>query len=85
MPGDTQRNLQVSTALSGWTFKHTLLPLWMAAFRYSGKSYPFVINGQSGKIYGKKPWSWIKISLAVLGVLGIIGLMILIMMLGDKG
>lgn len=64
VPGDTQRDLSVSTRLSGQTFKHLLCPLWIGSFRYKAKVYPFVINGQTGKIYGEKPWSWVKIFFA---------------------
>ena len=65
VPGDTQRDLSVRTTLSEQTFKHLLCPLWIGSFKYKGKVYPFVVNGQSGKLYGDKPWSWVKISLAL--------------------
>jgi DNA-directed RNA polymerase subunit RPC12/RpoP len=64
VPGDTQSDLSVKTALSGQTFKHLLCPLWAGSFKYKGKVFPFVVNGQTGKLYGEKPWSWIKIALA---------------------
>jgi len=64
VPGDTQRDLRVSTRLYGQTFKHLLCPLWIGSFKYKGRVFPFAINGQSGKIYGEKPWSWVKIFFA---------------------
>ncbi len=64
VPGDTQRDLRVSTTLSAQTFKHLLCPIWAGSFRYKGKAYPFVLNGQTGALYGEKPWSWVKIALA---------------------
>ncbi len=68
VPGDTQRELSVRTRLSEQTFKHLLCPLWIGSFKYKGKVFPFVINGQTGRIYGEKPWSWVKIFFAsVLG------------------
>lgn len=70
IPGDTHRNLNVNTRKDRITFKHILLPLWIAAYKYKGKAFQFLVNGQSGKIVGKKPKSAIKIALAVL--LGII-------------
>lgn len=66
VPGDTQRDLSVRTVLSDQTFKHLMCPLWVGSFRYKGKVYPFVLNGETGKLYGEKPWSWVKITLAVL-------------------
>lgn len=52
-------------------FKYLLLPLWISSYRYNGKVYHFVVNGQTGKIEGDHPYSWIKITLAVLAVLAI--------------
>ncbi|WNJ19539.1 hypothetical protein [Pontibacter sp. G13] len=66
VPGDTQRNLRVKTQKTGLTFKHLLLPVWVAGYTYKGKIYQFIVNGQNGQVAGKKPWSAIKIALAVL-------------------
>ena len=64
--GDRQRIFQVQTAVSDVTFKHVLLPVWMAAYRYRGKSYRFVVNGRTGRVRGERPWSAWKIAFAVL-------------------
>ncbi|HJZ86774.1 MAG TPA: zinc ribbon domain-containing protein [Polyangia bacterium] len=69
VPGDTQRGLQVSSTVSNVTFKHVLLPLWIAAYRYGGKVYRFVVNGQTGEVQGSAPYSVAKIALLVLVVL----------------
>ena len=34
VPGDTHRNLRVHNNFSHVTFKHVLLPIWIAAYRY---------------------------------------------------
>ena len=70
--GDRQRVHNVSTTVSDVTFKHILLPVWMAAYKYRGKSYRFVVNGRTGKVQGERPWSAWKIAFAVL-VLAIVG------------
>lgn len=64
--GDQQRITQVSTDLSNVTFKHILLPVWMAAYKYRGQSYRFVVNGETGRVQGERPWSAWKIAGAVL-------------------
>jgi DNA-directed RNA polymerase subunit RPC12/RpoP len=64
--GDEQRISDIDTAWSDETFKHILLPVWMAAYRYNGKSYRFVVNGQTGEVQGERPWSAWKIAFAVL-------------------
>jgi Zn-dependent membrane protease YugP len=69
VPGDTQRNLQVSSQYSAQTFKHILVPVWVLAYTYGAKSYQIVVNGYTGAIGGKHPLSWIKITLLVLAVL----------------
>ena len=64
--GDAQRIQDTRTVTAEETFKHVLLPLWIAAYRYGGKSYRFVVNGSTGKVAGERPYSWIKITLAAL-------------------
>ena len=49
-----------------------LLPVWMAAYKYSGKSYRFVVNGQTGEVQGERPYSWWKIGLTVLLVAALV-------------
>jgi predicted RNA-binding Zn-ribbon protein involved in translation (DUF1610 family) len=71
VPGDTHRDLRVWTQHSRVTWKHVLLPLWIAAYRYGGKRWLFLVNGQSGRLSGRAPISWVKVSLAVLAVLGL--------------
>jgi predicted RNA-binding Zn-ribbon protein involved in translation (DUF1610 family) len=56
------------TKYSNVTYKHVLLPLWSSAFGYKGKTYHYVINGETGKVSGNRPYSAIKITLAILGV-----------------
>ena len=67
--GDHQRIHQVRTRHRATTYKHCLLPVWSAAFRYRDKSYRFVINGRSGKVQGERPYSWWKIGFAVLAAI----------------
>lgn len=72
--GDQQRISRIDTAMSDVTFKHVLLPVWVAAYRYRGKSFRFVVNGQTGRVQGERPWSAIKIALAVVAALIVAGL-----------
>ena len=75
VPGDTQRNLQVNADYSGQTFKHVLVPLWIVAYNYGSRTFQVLVNGQSGRIAGKHPYSWVKIAFAILCAL--IALMII--------
>ena len=67
--GDHQRIHDMRTRLSDVTFKHVLLPIWIAAYRYNGQSYRFVVNARTGKVQGERPYSAIKIALAVIAAL----------------
>jgi hypothetical protein len=72
IPGDTYRDLSISTRKDGVTFKHILLPIWIAAYIYAGKSFQVIVNGQTGKISGEKPLSAWKITLTILFALVVI-------------
>ena len=74
--GDKQRVEDIQTRVSDVTFKHILVPVWVAAYRYRGRSFRFVVNGQTGQVSGERPWSAWKIFFAVLAGLilaGIVG------------
>ena len=75
VPGDTQRNLQVQREYAGRTFKHTLVPVWLVGYTYGSKTYQIVANGYTGQIAGERPYSWVKITFAVLAVLLLIVLL----------
>ena len=68
--GDEQRIKRIDTTVSAVTFKHILLPVWLAAYKYRGKTYRFVVNGRTGRVQGERPWSAWKIAFAV--VVGLI-------------
>jgi hypothetical protein len=67
--GDEQRINAKSSAYSGVTFKHILLPIWISSYRYGAKIFRFLVNGQTGEIQGERPYSAVKIMLLVLGIL----------------
>lgn len=63
--GDRQRISWVRTKHRDETFKHILLPVWISAFSFRGKTYRYVVNGQTGRVQGERPWSPWKIAFAV--------------------
>lgn len=67
--GDHQRIGSVETRYNDITFKHILLPVWLSAYRYNEKVYHFMINGRTGEVQGERPYSAVKIVLAVLAVI----------------
>jgi predicted RNA-binding Zn-ribbon protein involved in translation (DUF1610 family) len=71
--GDVQRVDTIDTDYDRETFKHVLLPVWTAAYKYNGKSFRFLVNGQTGEVQGERPWSVWKITFAVIGAAILIG------------
>lgn len=77
--GDEQRIDRFHTQHNNTTYKHCLLPVWSAAFRYQQKTYRFVINGRTGKIQGERPYSYWKIAFSIIfGVIAVGGLLIVL-------
>ncbi|MBN1820136.1 MAG: hypothetical protein JXR31_11230 [Prolixibacteraceae bacterium] len=76
--GDEQRIISMNTSYKDVTFKHLLLPVFVSAYRYKNKLYQFLVNGRTGEVQGQRPYSWIKITLAVIVVLAIIAAIIII-------
>ena len=63
--GDIVIVQHVETDYDAITYKHILLPIWLSSFQFNGKVYPFIVNGQSGKVAGDAPTSWLKVSFLV--------------------
>jgi predicted RNA-binding Zn-ribbon protein involved in translation (DUF1610 family) len=76
--GDHQRIHSVVTQYFDVTFKHLLLPVWISAYLYAGTTYRFLVNARTGEVQGERPYSWIKITLAILAALIVIGIIFLI-------
>lgn len=76
--GDHQRIHSVRSRYDEITFKHLLLPVWISAYRYRKKVYRFLINARTGEVQGERPWSWIKITLAVLGIAAVVAVCIIL-------
>src|SRR5690606_19059736 len=64
--GDHQRIATVNTQYDHVTFKHLLLPIWLASYRYHNKVYRFLVNARTGEVQGERPWSVWKIAAAVI-------------------
>ncbi|MFY7921015.1 MAG: hypothetical protein ACOVSI_01245, partial [Gemmatimonas sp.] len=76
--GNHQRVHDVSTRYDDVTFKHILLPAWICSYRFGGKSWCVVVNGQTGAVRGDRPWSIVKLTLAALVVLAIVAVLVVL-------
>jgi hypothetical protein len=70
--GDEQRVHSVDTAYSHVTYKLMLLPVWIGSYLYGGKPFQILVNGRTGKVQGERPYSAIKIILAVLALIALV-------------
>ncbi|HEY6795403.1 MAG TPA: hypothetical protein VI248_12065 [Kineosporiaceae bacterium] len=67
--GDEQVVTSVDTRYGDIMFKLLLMPVWIAAYLYGGKTFQVLVNAHTGQVVGERPYSWIKIFFAVLGAL----------------
>lgn len=74
--GDEQRVDDVNTQYAAITFKHILVPIWLGAYKFKGKTYRFLINGRTGEISGDAPISPWKVAIAIILGLIIVGVII---------
>lgn len=81
LPGDTHRQLNVTTQFDQVSSDLCLLPVYILSYRYRDKLYRFLVNGQTGKCDGDKPWSWTRIWLAIGGVVALIAFVALAIVL----
>ena len=69
LPGDVQSGLSVETDLEVGGSDLVLLPVHVLSYRYGDRVYRFLVNGQTGKMVGEKPWSGSRIALFVFAII----------------
>lgn len=85
LPGDTFRSLNVTTELAVNGSDLILLPVHVLSYRYRNKQYRFLVNGQTGRAIGEKPWSTKKIVFAIgLGLCVILALILAVVILSRQ-
>lgn len=76
--GDEQRIDWYEIHHNDMTFKHVLLPIWISAYTYHGRTFQFLVNGRTGEVQGERPYSAVKITLFVLMILAIVATLLLV-------
>lgn len=77
--GASTRDLEVTGGdFTGQTYKFVMLPLWVGAYKYQGKTFRVLVNGQTGKVAGDKPVDQVKVIMMVLGGIILAGALALV-------
>lgn len=75
--GDEQRITSSTISWRRTEYKHVLLPIWLLTVIYLGQPFQVYINGVTGEVHGQRPYSKVKIAIAVVAALiVVIGLLI---------
>jgi hypothetical protein len=59
------RNFTMVADFEDERWRYVLLPMYVAAYHYGGKTYQVLVNGQNGEVSGQKPVAWWKIYAAI--------------------
>ena len=81
IPGSS-RNVHVNPLVTNMRSEPVLLPVWINAYRWRDEVYRFCVNGQTGKVVGRAPFSFAK--LAILLCLLVIVALIVLAALGSR-
>jgi ribosomal protein L37AE/L43A len=85
IPTSHVRNFSMTADFADESWRYILLPVYLATYKYEGKAFQVMVNGQTGAVAGQKPVAWWKVWLAIAGLLlpgtamGLIGLPLLLM------
>jgi DNA-directed RNA polymerase subunit RPC12/RpoP len=63
------RNFSMKLDFSDESWRYLLLPVYLAAYQFTGKTYHAIVNGQTGDISGQRPVDWKKIWLVIAMIL----------------
>ena len=63
--GDQQRISSMRINWQDMSYKHLLLPIWLLTVIYQQRPFQVYINGVTGEVHGQRPYSKVKIAIAV--------------------
>jgi DNA-directed RNA polymerase subunit RPC12/RpoP len=80
IPSQHVRNFSMTADFADESWRYILLPVYLAAYKFEGRVFQVMVNGQTGAVAGQKPVAWWKVWLAIAALLapgtllGLIGL-----------
>ncbi len=63
---DVVSGMNLTARYSHVTYKHLLVPVWLAGYHYKGKTYSIAINAQTGNVSGDSPVSIVKVTILII-------------------
>ncbi len=79
--GDEQRVQHVDTTYRAITYKLLLLPVWVVCYLFAGRTWQVLVNGRTGEVIGQRPYSKLKIAMAIVAALIVIATVITLIVL----
>ncbi len=77
-----KRNFTVGAGKwSGLIYKLAFLPLYIGNYAFQGKQYRIFVNGQTGKVSGKKPVDNLKVAMFSIGGMILLAIIIVVILL----
>lgn len=73
------KNMKITTEKQALTLRHVLVPLWIVTYVYKGKTFQYLINGQTGRVAGEKPLSSAKIHGIIIAVIVLLTALVLLL------
>ncbi|HYJ74539.1 MAG TPA: hypothetical protein VEV65_03025, partial [Kineosporiaceae bacterium] len=83
--GDEQRVSSMDVHYAQVMFKLVLLPIWIAAYLYAGRTYQVFVNAHTGEVVGERPYSVPKIVAAIVAALIVIGIVVTLYVRSKNG
>jgi hypothetical protein len=82
--GDEQMVSSTNTGYANVMFKLLLLPLWIASYVYAGKTFQVVVNANTGEVLGERPYSKLKVALAVIAGLLLLAAIVTVVVVAKR-
>lgn len=82
---DVVGSFDANTTYSAVGFHYSLVPIWMFGCKHKDKVYHYLVNGRTGRSYGKYPISAGKVCTVVFSVLAVLATVIAIVYCTQRG
>ncbi len=77
------RNFRMTADFTDERWRYILMPVYLAAYPFEGRTFQLMVNGQTGRVAGQKPVAWLRVWLVIAALLtpgaclGLLGLLTL--------